>query len=301
MRRIDTEKELYTTITHLKKTALFKINQNVDAPIKFLKELGAKNADIKYNCMSYHEILLFKNDILHLKIPSLYGKFLSFKRFIEEKKFNEECIIKENTKEAILREIDTYTNLNKIGFPTLECLNHKFPDISGIVITRNIPDVKHTIDLISQSDNSIQQKYVCEVTGLMKRLHDTETIWCDSGLGNSIYDDKNVARIFDFGFKPNPIKNQAFLKGKDLVFLCTSAVHRTGQPIETIVPLVLETYNPSSEIANSIKHSVYLQSTEKINSNPIKLFLEEELYFRSAYGMNRKKIEKIREEIYKNL
>jgi tRNA A-37 threonylcarbamoyl transferase component Bud32 len=302
MHVVSTEKELYATIEKLKKKVWFRVNPNSDATPRISKALNLEDKEVKYTVMGYHDTILYKGKAWHIKFPSLYGESVRKIRCIEEKLFNEEFVVWDDTQSAIEREIQTYKSLNEKDFPTLKTIDENFADVKGVLITQRISNPIHTIDLIKECASRAQREYVVKIIKLMKQLHDKNMIWGDAWLGNSLYIyDKPI--IYDFGLKPNPSKSQAFLKGKDIISLVTSAVYRTKQPAETIVPVMLEAYDPSLEIIDGINHSLYHMKKDYMNRLSLSTmnFMEEQFYFKPVYGLNRKEVEKIREAIYKNI
>jgi tRNA A-37 threonylcarbamoyl transferase component Bud32 len=292
-------RELDQIVNRIKKKSLFRGITCGDRVKVLSINFGSENqSDTKYGWLGYHQTVEYNGIPLDIKVPTIIGKAITKSRYILEQRFNQEFISKESSEEAIHREIQTYEYLNNQNFPTLESLNHLFPEIKGAIITRKIEGTRHTIDIISKSDEKNQQIYVGEVAGLMKKLHDTNTIWGDAWLGNTMYDNDKLL-LFDFGFYPNPSKSKEFLMGKDLVSLCMSAVYRTRQPAKTIVPAIIEAYLPSIEVSDSVNKSLY-EKTKRLQ-RPITRLIEEKFYFNPVFGMDRKEVENVYEEIRKNI
>lgn len=297
-----TQDELVRIIEAVKKKARFKGLKTGDeikiAGISFGSQLST---DSKYAWTNHHQTISYNGEVLDIKVPTLLGRAVVKIRYIDEKFFNGSFIVPESSSQALSREANVYEKLTKHNFPTLQSAQELIKHsgellVDNILLTKKIENPKYTIDLISTSGTAEAKKYIKDITTQMKILHQEHNqIWGDAWLGNTMINSEGKILLYDFGFKANPEKSQSFLRAKDLVSLCISAVYRTGQNPEPIIELIMETYEPDKLIKDQIKTSMEKKLARKGLIIPK---IEEIMYFNPVYGMNKRSVEKVRREMY---
>jgi len=201
----------------------------------------------------------------------------------------------EREKNRIKREDETYANLHEEGFNTLDSRQYLIEgeNISDkVLLTTPTPKGRHIIDALSEDGLEGKLEHLKNAAKTEKEMHEKyNTVDGDASLVNFAYDQENELQRFNYGFKPNPYKNDEDIKASNVVNLCISGVYRSGLEPESVIKAMIDAYQPSEEMKQKILDQSQVNDVSMIKK-PV-----QGIYNSLVYGMNQPEINDIKSTI----
>ncbi|MFT4261059.1 MAG: hypothetical protein ACMXX9_01350 [Candidatus Woesearchaeota archaeon] len=280
----DNISQLEEFVRSTRKKAKFKIF-NTEEEFKFLgvKFGGKENASGGF--VNYHDQILYQEEILDIKTPTLIGKkFILEKRPKIEKKFNDEFIISESIRDKVKRENNILTRIEKLkldklglaSFKSRQYLQNDFSKpLEDVLITKYESDFMNSKNFFENSDSDFLKEYLGLVSSKIRLLHDSGIIWGDAKIGNT-GSTGQYTHIFDFEFKTNP--NMLFRQRriKDLISFTLNTMGNEKLFDYDVVKIIFESYG-----AKDFKNEILLEK----KANKIFDLRREKLYSKPIHGI----------------
>ena len=307
MQNITEKEELWNIISQLR-----KIGGKEGFPPGERADLGILRPWVSYNGIHHdwiksHFRLTYQGKDICVGVPKTKGYWgIKLLRPMGDRLFNNNFLVYESTEDSVQREIQTYSFLSAVNFPTFnprkDLLSNKpIPSLldSNKDLLLDPPNLQFKDVLITDwvegenianllAEVSAEDAKMCvgETAKIMKRLNNEGYIWCDANPSYSILTTKGI-KIHNFALRSNPHKSQEFLIAKELTNLILTSKFYAGQNSEGIEKAIIEGYRPEPIVIKNLKS----QLDEDLLRKPHLLgSIREKYFFQNVYELNEEQV-----------